>query len=247
MKSSNNNSYRSKLRSYTQSRQATTHHARVKIAKWLASRIRCVCRNTTDPITLEDLKPPLFKQVSPTTGYVYGFDPEALSDYFIVSKKCIHPITRELLSAVEIRRLSKLVATEKRTALMDMFVHPPHAAEATLNDQMFNDIVLVAVSAMLDAARRVPEGGGGGALPADINANARSTIIQSYSFIFAPLLHDAMHDQQAFFGDTSQFRGRLHDAIYDIEALQMIDFATHHFEHTLLRVIVFQLQQLLNT
>jgi hypothetical protein len=236
------NNYRSKLRSYTRTRQ-TQQDASAKICKWLGSRIRCACKNRTDPITLEDLKTPLFKQINNSNGYVYGFDPEALSEYFIVSKKCVHPITRELLSIVEIRRLAKLVAAEKSTALMNMFVHPNSAEEAMSHDQIFNDIVHVAVSAMLDSARRMPEGQG----PTNMDENARTNVIMlSYSYVFAPLLIEAMHDQQAFFGDTAQFRGRLHDAIYDIQALEMIDIATNHFEHTLLRVIVFQLQQLLN-
>lgn len=241
------NNYRSKLRSYTRTRQ-TKQDASVKICKWLGSCIRCSCKNTTDPITLEDLKTPLFKQINTSNGYVYGFDPEALGEYFIVSKKCIHPITRELMSIVEIRRLAKLVTSEKGAALMNMFVHPNSAAEAISNDQIFNDIVLVVVSAMLDSARRMPEGGGHtDMLMLGLNENARANVLLSYSFIFAPLLNEAMHDQQAFFGDTVQFRGRLNDAIDDIQALEMIDVATNHFEHTLLRVIVFQLQQLLNT
>jgi hypothetical protein len=82
--------------------------ARMTLSRWLARTWRQRPRNFTDPITLDRLTPPVFKQVD-AHGHVHAFDPATLAAYFRASGHFINPVTREVLNNVELRRLQKLL------------------------------------------------------------------------------------------------------------------------------------------
>ena len=82
--------------------------ARETLARWLARTWRQRPRNFTDPITLERLSPPVFKQID-AHGHVHAFDPATLAAYFRASGHFINPVTREVMNNVELRRLQKLL------------------------------------------------------------------------------------------------------------------------------------------
>ena len=103
---------------------------RDRITRWLTTVVRNRHKNSVDPISLEALKSPVFRHVNPTTGFVYGFAPEPLVSYFILSGNFTHPLTRDPFNIVEIRRLSKLVSAEQAVVLMTNF----SSARVTLPD-----------------------------------------------------------------------------------------------------------------
>jgi hypothetical protein len=89
-------------------RDTPRKRAMVLMRRWVRKRIR----NKDCPITLEPLQDPKFTHVS-ASGYVRGYNLDALVQYILVSGKGIDPVTRTPFTEVELKRMDWLVSKNK--------------------------------------------------------------------------------------------------------------------------------------
>lgn len=98
--------------------RARVARARKTLAKWVKTYWRRRPRNSVDPITLERLRPPVFRHVD-SHGHVHAFDPVTLAAYFRTSGNFCNPVTRDPLNKVELRRLQRLLPPSDDPPLAD--------------------------------------------------------------------------------------------------------------------------------
>ena len=78
----------------------------------LNTRLKLKIKNTTDPITMDQIRGPPFilcEIAKDNSRSAFQFDPESLAQYFISTKKFQNPLTRKVLNTIELKRLNKLI------------------------------------------------------------------------------------------------------------------------------------------